>query len=69
MIHNVQAVCHRWKEAGLEAVVSCLRQDRNKTTRHQQREPGRPGPLGLLLGEPSGSFLYAFELKAFPHHG
>ena len=35
MIHNVQAVCHRWKEAGLEAVVSCLRQDRNKTTRHQ----------------------------------
>ena len=62
MIHNVQALCHRWKEAGLEAVVSCLRQkDRNKTTRHRQREPGGPGPLRLLLGEPWGSLLYAFE--------
>lgn len=61
MIHNVQALCRRWKKQGLRLLYPALdKKDRNKTTRHRQRKPGGPGPLRLLLGEPWGSLLYAF---------
>ena len=53
--HNIQTPCQTWKGIELDALVSCLRQkDRNKTTRHQQRELGGPGPLGPLPGESWG---------------
>ena len=41
-----------WEGIGLEACVFCFRKKaRNKTKRHQQRESGGWGSLGLLLGD------------------